>query len=339
MVNSIYEVLVLAGDNSCSLPLYDTVRVFIDIRLMNTPPEIVGDLVFNSGEGYYEADIEVGEDINFEISATDADGDKIILRAEGDGFSLTDEGMVFPTDSAFAQIASQFFWTTTCENLEINEAETAFFLDFIAEDVGVCGVKSSQKIKVKLNLIDPVDPNILPEILPESVTFDTENDFYIDTVYLDEPYELPINITDEDGDSLFFEAFADGFSLVGEGMQLPSATGWSDISSTLVWTPTCDNLPNAANGQLIRIFDLTLKGTDYKPCYQQASDSIRLRLVLLYKPDPAEAPQIRIDDPIAFEENGITKVTIKAGENNKFRSTGRGFSWGLHRAFCTWCRL
>ncbi|MDW7694404.1 gliding motility-associated C-terminal domain-containing protein [Flammeovirgaceae bacterium SG7u.111] len=314
LLNGMYEVLALIGDNSCSLPLYDTLHLFIDIQYPNIPPEITPDLDFNASAGYYEVDLKLGDTLRFDALAKDVEGDSLVVYGIGDNYQLSDEGMIFPLTNGVGEVTSSFFWESSCLNLQGGSSEESFFVDLIVGDVGKCGIISRDTARVKINLIDEIPPNVSPVIVPKDVAFDETEQLFIDTVYLGETYELEIAATDIEFDSLLLEVFGDGFSLNSNGMSANTVAGVGEVSTSLSWKPSCSDFPSVTEGVNELVYEFIFQSTDYYGCSYSDTSSVKLRLHFIYIPDPAKAPIISIPDATIDQPSGNQSVTVIAGD-------------------------
>jgi gliding motility-associated-like protein len=117
---------VVASDNGCPVPKRDTVLVKVYIEpIPSTPPSVETTLANNT------ATIQIGQSIEFDVKANDADGDNIKLYAVGQGFSLADVGMIFTNSSGVGSITQPFVWAPSCETVQ---NQNTFAIDFITED-------------------------------------------------------------------------------------------------------------------------------------------------------------------------------------------------------------
>jgi len=313
--NEIYSAMILVGDNSCSLPLFDTLSFVIDVRYPNMPPTLESDdLVFRPDSNFYEVTIELGDTLTFDMIGLDADGDSITISPIGNGFDMLNERMFFSTSAGRPPISSSFFWQPSCDNFGAFVPEKSWLIDYIISDYGDCGLISTDTVQVKVNLKNIDEPNSPPEMTPGDLV--GINGTYRDTIYLGNDYTLDISALDLEGDSLRLFAEALGFDLSEVGISfIDSATGSGSITSTLFWQPDCGDLGQPAAGDTAQLYTLELIATDYNDCFRQDADTVRLELLLVFEPDPANAPQITIPGA-AFNPNDRSYfIRVEAGSN------------------------
>ncbi|QHT67838.1 gliding motility-associated C-terminal domain-containing protein [Rhodocytophaga rosea] len=117
---------IIASDNGCPVPKRDTMVVQVYMEpIPSISPDVETTLPDNT------VMVQNVQSINFNVTATDRDGDKIKLYAVGRGFSLAEMGMSFTNSSGVGTITQPFVWTPTCE---LMENKNTFAIDFITED-------------------------------------------------------------------------------------------------------------------------------------------------------------------------------------------------------------
>lgn len=316
IVNETYEVLVLVEDNTCSLPLKDTMSVFIRVDEPNNPPDIFSeDLVLQEDTECYYAELKTDEEITFTVTGTDPDGDPVKLYAIGEGFDLKAEGMEFTADSALAEVTSTFTWEAVCENLLPNTDERIFDLKFIVGDIGVCGIKDTDTICVQLKLINDPPPNTSPELSTDKFSQVGEAKVFYDTIRIGEEYTLNLQSFDIDGDSIRLEGEAIEQSFSDLNIFFGNVSGFGLVSSRFFWKPTCSQIPEVENGATSATFEFKFVTKDYKPCSKILQDSLTLFLVVLYEPTARDAPNISIEGAEFNEEGNYFEATVTAGDD------------------------
>ncbi|MBX2842941.1 MAG: hypothetical protein KTR26_14315, partial [Flammeovirgaceae bacterium] len=247
--NEIYEVEVLVGDNSCSLPLVDTIRLVFDIRESNTPPEVKSDdLSYNNELKVYETTLLLGDTLDFKMLGLDEDMDSVVMTAIGDGFNLVSEGMVLSKVSGFAPVETGFQWIPTCANLALGIDEKSFEIDFLLRDYGACGIKSTDTARVKINLVHVPEPNKVPQVSADGLSFEGKLREYCDTVIVGDLYRLNIRGLDLDGDSIILTGFGDDFSFLDKGMVFGNVSGFGEVTSEFMWQTSCSDISGVNQG-------------------------------------------------------------------------------------------
>lgn len=136
---SSYIIDFVATEKQCKISEKAMQSVELVYQLTpNQPPTIQTDLenqtiVYKLNEGESDTLPPIGSPIRFEVMAEDADPEKLLLRAVGRGFDLTEVGIQFEEKNGISQVVSSFLWSPGCAALQGNEP-TEYVIDFIAQD-------------------------------------------------------------------------------------------------------------------------------------------------------------------------------------------------------------
>jgi len=323
IVNELYEVKVVVQDNSCSLPLKDTLSIFIKVDAPNNPPDIFSeDLTFQENTGCYYAEVKTFENINFTVTGTDPDADPVKLFAIGDGFSLEEEGMEFSADSALATVTSTFNWDASCASLELGEDERMFKLNFVVGDIGICGIKETDTICVDLKLINDPPPNTAPELSIDRELKQELTAVYYDTISVGEEYVLQLQGFDVDGDSIRLEGTAVDANFSDLNIFFGNTSGKGLVSSNFVWQPKCSQIPDVENGATSAVFEFQFVTRDFSDCNLPTEDRITLFLVVLYEPTAEEAPNALVEGAEFNAAENLFEASVAAGDLLELKING-----------------
>ncbi|WP_083925172.1 gliding motility-associated C-terminal domain-containing protein [Flexithrix dorotheae] len=324
--NEIYEVEVLVGDNTCSLPLVDTFRLVFDIREPNTPPELKSeDLSFNNELKVYETTLILGDTLDFKMLGLDEDMDSVVMKAIGDGFDFGTEGMQLNNVSGIAPVEAGFSWVPTCANMGPGIEEKSFEIDFLLQDYGACGIKSTDTARVKINLVHIPEPNKVPQVSADGLSFDGKLSAYCDTVIVGDLYKLNIRGFDPDGDSITLTGFGSDFNFLEKGMVFGNVSGFGEVTSEFMWQTSCSDIQGVNEGVNMQTLELFFVSSDYNDCYAITADTVKLKLKLIFVPDPAKAPVLSINGAKYDHEALIYTETIEAGQDISLDIFGRDF--------------
>ncbi|MBT30484.1 MAG: hypothetical protein CMO01_12570 [Thalassobius sp.] len=313
--NQPYEIQIITADNSCSLPLRDTMSVYVLVPEPNTPPDIFSDdIVFNEATGCYSAEVNTDEEISFEVIGTDPDGDPVKLSLIGNGFNPDEEGMYFSADSALAKVTSTFSWMPSCSNLPVDAEEAVFNLQFVVGDIGVCGTKATDTICVDLKVISNPPPNNAPELSADKDLRMVEEGVFYDTVRVGEEYILNLESYDIDSDSIRLVGEVEGYDFSDLNIFFGNISGFGLVRSRFYWRPTCHNIADVENGSTSEVFEFDFVTRDYKDCNNSEGDSIKLFLVLIYEVTEEDAPAINVAGAQYNEAEKTFDVTIESGK-------------------------
>ena len=222
----VFEVGVYAEDlDLCEVESPTVVWYTMEVLLPdNTSPIIRADVQDSVA-------ILLGEELSFDVRATDADMDELNLSLRVRGSEPETKGMQFEEVNGFGAVESQFEWQALCEVLDIDEG-TTYELQFYSEDKDYCQVTNKDNETIKVHVAIP--ENTKPEF--ESVMADT-------VININELFELDITAFDFDEDDSVSLAFFNPARLPrSEVIEFASAKGYGEVTSTFRWVPECDLL-------------------------------------------------------------------------------------------------
>ena len=127
----IFDVIV--SDNSCAVPLRDTVKMHVLIDYPNIAPELTASL--NLTANIHNVELLTGESLSFEISASDADADSIEIEIITIGFDANSLGMDFTVPAkGLSILTSTFTWTPDCDAIPIDKDSIEYQDKFVVRD-------------------------------------------------------------------------------------------------------------------------------------------------------------------------------------------------------------
>jgi hypothetical protein len=232
-VNGPFQVGIVAYDDACSLPLFDTLKVTVNIEPPpNTHPYFVTPDVV--------ATLNEGETQTWSIQARDDDGDQLVVGVVPIGFNLADAGMTFTTiTQANGLIDAQLKWDAYCNIYDFTK-RTEFEVMVVVDDIDQCQIANPDVMRLKLNVI-------LPGNNPPGIDSDLTDDPVERVVagIKKHVYEsLTFNVTGKDGDNdwLVLDVRGVGFDVDDYNISFEPATGNGIVSSQFNWDINCDNL-------------------------------------------------------------------------------------------------
>ena len=263
-----YVFDVVAYDDACAVPLTDTLRVTVNPAKArkNRPPQTQTSL---SSSNTINIEKLLGEQITFGVSGIDPDNDLINLRAEGDGFSLSDYGMEFTAQTGTGSVNTSFSWKPECSNVNLPVKNT-FTVFFITEDEAYCAPPNPDTVAVNIMLNLP--PNAAPtlsfsgtESLVVEASVDSELVFQLLGTDPDQADRLSLKLD----------------SVSSDREDIPLAYSWQDVegagkvNSSLVLTPDCSIFSNGARE---RSFTFYFSLQD-DPCFTSITDTLSLKVL------------------------------------------------------------
>jgi gliding motility-associated-like protein len=237
----------------------------------NTPPDVRASLNGFAPATELSRAAVFGQQLRFEVRATDPDIDLLRLRAVGQGFTLNDWGMSFQDTEGTGTAQGIFSWTPTCENLRSFDRNN-FTIYFISEDVVQCRNVLTDTLKVHLSLDLPL--NDAPTLAAYSAGAQVGTRLELQ---VGESLEVLLRGVDPnltDGLQLVLDRVeAAGGGTVAYGWQ--NASGRGEVQSLLTFVPDCDLLQGASEG----LFTFYFRVAD-DPCYDPKEDLLALEVLV-----------------------------------------------------------
>lgn len=232
-LNGPFQVGIVAYDDACSLPLFDTLKVTVNIQ----PPP-------NSNAYFTTPNVDElvneGDKKTWPIAGMDDDGDQLIVGVIVNGFKAEDVGMkIVQVKNEAGQYEGYLEWDTRCDVFDFSK-KTEFDIQILLEDVDECNISSPDVMTFKLRVKlpgngDPViDSNLTPDLFERTV----------DGLKRKINESLTFNVTgkDPDIDYIVLGVTGVGFNIQDYDVSFPAATGNGSIISPFRWNIFCDNV-------------------------------------------------------------------------------------------------
>ncbi|GEO03147.1 hypothetical protein AAE02nite_08110 [Adhaeribacter aerolatus] len=147
-----FMVDFIVGDDGCSLPKKDTVRVsFVFVPEPDEPP------VISTSAPAALLNAKVGELVSFDVLGTDADKDEITLSVKARNFDLASQPIKFTPKTGTGSVTSPFNWQIDCGAL----SQASYILDFTATTTK-CGTPVTSTTSIEVNLASEVPVTFIP---------------------------------------------------------------------------------------------------------------------------------------------------------------------------------
>ena len=232
----VYLLDVVVGDDGCSLPKRDTVRVaFTAVPLPNSPPVIT-----TTAGPTLPLRVHIGDLVSFDITSTDPENDPIQLEMTGQGFSPTALGATLVQSTTNNQQRGRFTWRVDCRAVGANAPHNFVF----TAATSPCNMRQAVSVTVPVEVIynnhPPVLTSTLPSVRPTEIP--------LVKLPLGQQYVATFNGVDVDLDGLTLTATgsaADGsgsFDLASVGMRFDAQNGTGVASGTFRWDVSCSTV-------------------------------------------------------------------------------------------------
>jgi hypothetical protein len=232
-VNGPFQVGIVAYDDACSLPLFDTLKVTVNIQ----PPA-------NSNAYFTTPNVDElvneGDKKIYPIAGKDDDGDQLIVGVIVNGFKAEDVGMkIVEVKNENGEYEGYLEWDTRCDVYDFSK-KTEFDIQLLLEDVDECNITSPDimtfKLRVKLpGNGDPViDSNLTPDLFERTVGGLKRK--------VNESLTFNVTGKDPDQDYLVLGVKGIGFDVEDYEVSFPTATGNGTVTSPFKWNIFCDNV-------------------------------------------------------------------------------------------------
>jgi gliding motility-associated-like protein len=265
--NRVYYLDVVVGDDGCSLPKRDTVRVaFTAAPPPNAPPTLV-----TTAGPTLPLQARIGDLISFDVTGTDPDNDMVQLEMTGVGFTPTALGATLSQGNANNQQRGRFTWRVDCRAVG---PDSVFNFRFTAA-TSPCSTRDAVTVTVPIVVRYANRPPVLTSTLP---AIKTGEDMPLVNLPLGRTYTATFTGLDVDRDGLTLTATGsspdgkEGFDLASAGMSFDARNGTGVADGTFRWDVSCA----AANLRRDLVVTFQLLDATCKPLPQ--SQRVRLRV-------------------------------------------------------------
>jgi gliding motility-associated-like protein len=222
---------VVVGDDGCSLPKRDTVRIaFTSVPPPNSPPALV-----TTAGPQLPLRARVGDLITFDVAGTDPDNDPVQLEMTGRNFSPGALGATLTQGSVGTQQRGRFSWRVDCRAVG---TDSVYNFQFTAA-TSPCSER--QAVTVTVPIIVRYDNKapvlVATPLFPPATTVGQPP---VIRLNLGETYTATFAGTDADRDGLTMTASSESFSLAEAGMRFTAQNGTGVASGTFRWDVSCD---------------------------------------------------------------------------------------------------
>ncbi|MBF9140622.1 T9SS type B sorting domain-containing protein [Hymenobacter properus] len=320
---------VVVGDDGCSLPKRDTVRVaFTAVPPPNSPPQLV-----TTAGPTLPLHARVGDLVSFDVTGTDPDNDPIQLEMTGQGFNPASLGATLSQGTQANQQRGRFTWRVDCRAVG---ADSVFNFQFAAA-TSPCSERQAATVSVPIVVRYANRPPTLTSDLPAP-----KNGADLPEVVLPlgQTYTATFNGVDPDRDGLTLMATGtasdgkEGFDLGSAGMRFVAQNGSGVATGTFRWDVSCA----AANLHRDLVVAFQLIDATCRPLPQvqrvrlrvKSPDTVAVKLYNVITPNrDGQNDEFRLPElPPNFCDSQFTNIRIFSRWGQQvFESTDRDFHW------------
>ncbi len=288
IANKPYIVDLIAMDNTCSLPLADTIRVTVFVE----PPVNESPRFTSPNIRTLSASLMVGETFNLPINARDGDNDFMTLEVLSWGFTLEDYGMkLTKLIDQEGQLDHSFKFTADCNKYDFSTRQS-FPFTFIVKDLDDCNFGNPDTLLLNLNLIFPSN-NIPVVSIPSLQNLEI-------TARIGTTLVFDVLSKDADNDMINLKGFGKDFDLVLSGAEFPATSGTGATQSTFTWPLICEKFNLTVKDE----YEFLFVSEDLGSCKGINKDTLRLKVKIL--PPLNDKPVVSIND---LANTSITLLT------------------------------
>ncbi|CAG4997758.1 hypothetical protein DYBT9275_01845 [Dyadobacter sp. CECT 9275] len=217
------RIQLVAEDESCPIPLSDTLTIFIRRENnANNAPAITTSLTSDY------VHVSAGSPVSFIVYGKDTDQDNLTLSGKGRDFALTSYAMDFKNATGKGSVQQNFNWTPPCN---AKKGDT-LAVDFSVNDMR-CEGNPLTKSKTVYFIVDqsPNNPPSITTSLPEvsvSYALGTSGEINFDVIG-----------SDIDTNTISVTAQGRGFDMRSLGMTFSGKSGTSKVIAPYSWNPDC----------------------------------------------------------------------------------------------------
>ncbi|GAA3961334.1 hypothetical protein GCM10022407_05300 [Hymenobacter antarcticus] len=319
---------VVVGDDGCSLPKRDTVRVaFIAVPPPNSPP-----LLTTTAGPTLPLRVRVGDLLSFDLTGTDPDDDPVRLEMSGQGFNPVDLGATLSQGTNGRQQRGRFTWRVDCRAVG---PDSVLNFRFTAAATP-CNTRQATTLTVPVIVSYRNRPPVLTSTLPVP----TGPNPPLIKLPLGQVYTATFTGADADRDGLTLTATgssansSEGFDLTSAGMRFEAQNGTGVATGRFTWDVSCA----AANLRrdlvvTFQLIDATCKPLPQKQSIRlqvQSPDTLAVKLYNVITPNNDRVnDEFRLPDlPPNFCDAYFTNLKIFSRWGQQvYETSDRAFRW------------
>ncbi len=293
---SFYIRIIAEDRDQCNIPSADTMQIRLHIILPGNNDPVISSSLQSAQEKFITVTRKIYEQLNFTVTGTDSDNDRLILRMEGVGFNPAGYAVSFPETNGTGLVTSDFSWWPDCAYINLNQQNVFDFRFMVIDNANKCRFYKADTLLVRVVLQPPDNEP------PRLSAISTNPDQPLINNRLEVVRGNPINIlltgTDADTypapDQLTLELVSSPG--LPSGYSFASASGPTPVQAQFSWNPDCSIFePPVFEKQ----FYFTFRVADNR-CHNLKADTLELEI----KVRDVEANHHKFLPPNFFSPNG-----------------------------------
>jgi gliding motility-associated-like protein len=266
------RIELIAEDESCPVPLTDTLTIYIRRdNSGNTAPTVTTSL-----QNDY-VHVTEGVPVTFTVYGNDVDQDNISLTGQGIGFTTASMNMKFNAVSGKSAVQSNFSWTPPCS---AKQGDT-LTVNFQVQDLR-CEANPYSTTK-PVHFIVEKSLNTAPDVTTTLTTPDVDYQLGNNAAI-----KFDVIASDPDTNSIALTAAGRDFDLEALGMKFSNKNGKLKVTSPYEWSPSCELLGGATE----KTFIVDFFAQDSGCSVAKESTSVKITLRDVEQQEMPEIPNV-----------------------------------------------
>lgn len=299
-VNKPFQVAIIAFDDACAQPLFDTLKVTVNIQ---PPPN--KDPYYVTATKVQET-IDEGTSASWPIHAFDDDGDSLSIKVVTDGFNLEYFGMRIEQEKLVnGEYKAKLVWDTPCDVYDYTQ-RTSFNIKIFVADIIDC--KFNDPAIAEFNLSIRLPGNADPEIGTDLATIEINNGTKQIRISRKINEKLNFNVFGSDADDDFIYLTLQQ-SIINGAATAATFTGASArgyVESPFGWNISCDQLNLNEHDEIT--FTFVVVDEDNK-CGFYKTDVLEVIVDVLPPDNQAPVLQaVNLNNDVEFANNTVTAM-------------------------------
>lgn len=274
------RIQLVAQDQSCPIPLSDTLVIYIRRENMGNNSPIV---TTSLSSDYVH--VTAGSPVAFTVYGNDSDMDSLALVGAGVGFTLAGKSMVFNPVRGIGTARSDFKWTPPCDL----KTQDTLAVTFTVNDLR-CSDNAFSGAKTVYFIVDE-SPNH-----PPSITTSLVSSQFAYALNQNTGINFLVKAIDPDTNQISLTAKGHNFNLEQTSISFENKNGTGQLISEFTWNPDCSIMDGDSSQTFIIDFV-----TQDKSCTAMA-DTVSVEISL-----SDLTVQMEIDLPNVITPNGDGK--------------------------------